>query len=63
MRFVTFHFLSLFPGSFASVLSTSLLGKASERGLVDFRLHDIRAHAKDKHRTADETPYGGAREC
>ena len=59
MRLVTFHFLSLFPGSFASVLSASLLGKAKEKGLVDFKLHDIRAHAKDKHRTADETPYGG----
>lgn len=36
-----------------------MLGKAAERGLVEFRVHDIRAHAKDKHRTADETPYGG----
>ena len=54
-----FEFLTLFPGSFASILSTSLLGKASDRGLVSFGVHDIRAHAKDKHRTADETPYGG----
>jgi tRNA (guanine37-N1)-methyltransferase len=59
MHSVKFHFLSLFPASFASVLSTSMLGKASERGLVSFEIHDIRAHAKDKHRTADETPYGG----
>jgi tRNA (guanine37-N1)-methyltransferase len=36
-----------------------MLGKAAERGLVSFELHDIRAHATDKHRTADETPYGG----
>jgi tRNA (guanine37-N1)-methyltransferase len=41
------------------VLSTSLLGKAAEKGLVSFEIHDIRSHAKDKHRTADETPYGG----
>jgi tRNA (guanine37-N1)-methyltransferase len=56
---MTFHFLSLFPGAFTSVLSASLLGKAKERGLVDFQIHDIRSFAKDKHRTADETPYGG----
>ena len=54
-----FHFLSLFPASFTSVLSVSLLGKAAERGLIAFAVHDIRAHAKDKHRTGDETPYGG----
>lgn len=59
MPVVQFHFLSLFPASFASVLSMSLLGKAAGKGLLTFGVHDIRAHAKDKHRTADETPYGG----
>lgn len=56
---MTFHFLTLFPAAFGSVLSASLLGKAAEKGLVRFNVHDIRGHAKDKHRTADETPYGG----
>jgi tRNA (guanine37-N1)-methyltransferase len=59
MHSVKFHFLSLFPASFTSVLSFSLLGKAAEKGTITFAVHDIRAHAKDKHRTADETPYGG----
>jgi len=37
----------------------SLLGKAADKGVLKFGVHDIRAFAKDKHRTADETPYGG----
>lgn len=56
---VIFHFLSLFPDSFTSVLSASLLGKAQARGVLDFQVHSIRDFATDKHRTADETPYGG----
>ena len=59
MRSVKYHFLSLFPAEFTSVLSSSLLGKAAERGLITYEIHDIRNHAKDKHRTADEPPYGG----
>ena len=53
------HFLSLFPDSFTSMLSASLLGKAQARGLVAFHVHNIRDFASDKHKTADETPYGG----
>jgi tRNA (guanine37-N1)-methyltransferase len=56
---VQFHFLSLFPAAFSSVLSVSLLGKAAERGTLTFKIHDIRSFAKDKHKTADEPPYGG----
>lgn len=41
------------------LLKSSLLGKASERGLAEFRLWQIRDFAKDKHRSVDDTPYGG----
>lgn len=41
------------------MLSSSLLGKAQKRGLVDFRLIQIRDFSKDRHRTVDDTPYGG----
>lgn len=54
-----FHFLTLFPEAFESVLASSLLGKAAEKKLLEFRRHNIRDFSFDKHRTADETPYGG----
>jgi tRNA (guanine37-N1)-methyltransferase len=52
-------FLTLFPEAFDSVLNASLLGKAQQRGLVSFQLVPIRQFATDKHRTTDDTPYGG----
>lgn len=44
---------------FEGVFSESLLGKARDRKLVDLRVLDIRDFALDKHRTADDRPYGG----
>jgi tRNA (guanine37-N1)-methyltransferase len=37
----------------------SLLGKARQRGLVDLRVHDLRAHTTDVHRSVDDMPFGG----
>ena len=37
----------------------SLLGRAAERGLLDIRVHDLREHTTDVHRTVDGSPYGG----
>ncbi|OFZ79242.1 MAG: tRNA (guanosine(37)-N1)-methyltransferase TrmD [Bdellovibrionales bacterium RIFOXYD1_FULL_53_11] len=54
-----FEFLTLFPEMFSSVLGASLLGKASERGLVSYGLTQIRDFSTDKHRKVDDTPYGG----
>lgn len=51
--------LTLFPEFFAGVLETSLLGKSIARGLVQVVLHQIRDFATDRHRTVDDTPYGG----
>ena len=39
--------------------SASLLGRARERGLVDVRIHDLRHHAADRHRSVDDSPFGG----
>jgi tRNA (guanine37-N1)-methyltransferase len=50
--------VSIFP-SFFDVLEVSLLGKARGRGLLDIRVHDLRDHTHDRHRTVDDTPYGG----
>jgi len=51
--------VSIFPDYLAGPLRVSLLGKAVERGLLDVRLHDLRQWASDRHRTVDDTPYGG----
>ena len=51
--------LTLFPGMFAGPLGESIVKRAVERGLVEIALHDIRDQATDRHRTVDDTPYGG----
>ncbi len=50
--------VTIFP-EFFGVLDVSLLGKARERGLIDVGVHDLRDFTHDKHRTVDDTPYGG----
>jgi tRNA (guanine37-N1)-methyltransferase len=50
--------LTIFP-SFFDVLEVSLLGKARDAGLLDVRVHDLREWTHDRHRTVDDTPYGG----
>jgi tRNA (guanine37-N1)-methyltransferase len=55
---VRIDIISIFP-EFFGVLDISLLGKARERGLIDLGVHDLRDFAHDRHRTVDDTPYGG----
>ncbi|BDZ56155.1 tRNA (guanosine(37)-N1)-methyltransferase TrmD [Agromyces marinus] len=50
--------VTIFP-SFFDVLDLSLLGKARQSGLIDVRTHDLRDFTHDRHRTVDDTPYGG----
>lgn len=50
--------ISIFPDYF-SPLGLSLPGKAQESGLVEFSAHDLRDWTTDRHRTVDDTPYGG----
>ena len=54
-----FDVFTLFPGIFAGPLDESILRRAQDRGLISVHLHDIRQWTTDKHRTADDTPYGG----
>jgi len=56
---INFEILSLFPEMFESPLDFSLLKKAQEKGLLSICLHDIRDWADDKHKMADDAPYGG----
>jgi tRNA (guanine37-N1)-methyltransferase len=50
---------TIFPRIVEGPMRESLLGKAIEAGIVDVRVHDIRAFATDKHRQVDDEPYGG----
>lgn len=50
--------VTIFP-DYLAPLELSLAGKARERGLLDVRVHDLRQWAHDRHRTVDDTPYGG----
>src|SRR6185369_10942109 len=50
--------VTIFP-DYLAPLSLSLIGKAREQGLLDVRVHDLRAFTHDRHRTVDDTPYGG----
>ncbi|HNQ79256.1 MAG TPA: tRNA (guanosine(37)-N1)-methyltransferase TrmD [Acidobacteriota bacterium] len=51
--------LTLFPEMFAGPINSSIISRASRKGLVEIRLHNFRAFAKDRHHTVDDTPYGG----
>ena len=50
--------ISIFP-QFFDVLDISLLGKAKTQDLLDVKIHDLRDFTDDKHRTVDDTPFGG----
>ncbi|MUN41965.1 tRNA (guanosine(37)-N1)-methyltransferase TrmD [Actinomadura litoris] len=50
--------LTIFPEYFAP-LDVSLLGKARRNGLLNVHVHDLRDWTHDRHRTVDDTPYGG----
>jgi tRNA (guanine37-N1)-methyltransferase len=54
-----FNLLTIFPEMFPGVLGQSLAGKALEKGLWGFKTFNIRDFALDKHKTVDDTPYGG----
>jgi tRNA (guanine37-N1)-methyltransferase len=50
---------TIFPSLVDGFCSESLLGRAREERLLELRVHDIRSHATDTHRTVDDAPFGG----
>lgn len=50
--------VTIFP-EYLAPLDLSLIGKARRDGLLDLRVHDLRTFTHDRHRTVDDTPYGG----
>jgi len=51
--------ITIFPGLIEAFRGTSLLGAAVRGGIVEMAVHDLREFTKDRHRTVDDTPYGG----
>ena len=53
------HILTQFPEMFEPVLTGSILGRAVEKGLLEFEVVNIRMYSVNKHRKTDDTPFGG----
>lgn len=51
--------ITIFPEFFDGPFSASLLGRAATAGTVELHVHDLRGWTDDRHRTVDDTPYGG----
>lgn len=51
--------VTIFPEMFDAPMSTSMIGLARERGILEFAAHDLRDWTRDRHRTTDDYPYGG----
>jgi tRNA (guanine37-N1)-methyltransferase len=54
-----FDVVTIFPRMIEAGLAEGVVGRGIEKGLVDVRVHDLRAFTSDRHRTVDDVPYGG----
>jgi tRNA (guanine37-N1)-methyltransferase len=54
-----FDIITIFPELFDGVLNCGIVRRASQSGLVDIRVVNLRDFAKDRHRSVDDRPYGG----
>jgi tRNA (guanine37-N1)-methyltransferase len=53
------NIITIFPDLFQVPLSTSIPGRAKEKGLVDYQVVNLRDFTTDRHQTVDDAPYGG----
>src|SRR2546425_11476095 len=56
---LTINVVTLFPEVFGGALGASILGRAAQLGLARYRVVQLRDYAHDRHRTVDDSPYGG----
>ena len=56
---MTFHIITIFPEVFSQYFSVGVLGRGKKKGVVDFKIYDLRDFALDKHRKVDDAPFGG----
>ncbi len=56
---MVFHIVTIFPNIFNSYFSESIIGRAKEGSRIEIKIYNLRDYTKDKHKTVDDTPYGG----
>ncbi len=56
-----FDIMTLFPDSVRAMLDSSIIGRAQKNGILEISTHNIRDFAFNKHKSVDDTPYGGGR--
>jgi tRNA (guanine37-N1)-methyltransferase len=54
-----FDIVTIFPAMVREAFREGLLHRAREKGLIDVKVHDLRDWSTDRHRTVDDTPFGG----
>jgi len=54
-----FHIITIFPKMLDSYIHESILKRAQEEKLIEINMYDLRDWTNDKHRTVDDSPYGG----
>jgi len=59
MRTLNFEVLTLFPGTLTAPMNESIMKRAREKGLLNVTVRNIRDYTENKHKTADDSPYGG----
>lgn len=58
-RIMIFNIITIFPGIFDSYFAESIVSRAQKKGVVEIKVHNLRDWTTDKHKTTDDTPYGG----
>ncbi len=58
-KMTTFDIVTIFPNIVKEYINTGILSNALEKKIVQVNVHDLRDWADDKHKTVDDTPYGG----
>lgn len=56
---MNFHIITIFPNIFDSYINESIIKLAQEKELIGIKTYDLRDWTTDKHKTVDDTPYGG----
>ena len=56
---ITFDIVTIFPEVISAYTNSSIVKRAQEKGLIQINIHNLRDWALDKHRSVDDTPYGG----
>jgi tRNA (guanine37-N1)-methyltransferase len=54
-----YHIITIFPEIFSSYFSHSIIAKAQKNKLINIEIHNLRKWTTDKHKSVDDTPYGG----